>query len=90
MEYITKQESFNSGGGCYVDALTLSNNQVLIINDEAIGLYDSIDDFFNDDGTKCLFSLYLKSKLQGALNEWYFLHCDSNNHFNNLWFMGYF
>lgn len=60
MEYIIKQESFNSGGGCYVDALTLSNNQVLIINDECIGLYDSIDDFLNDDGNKCLFSMYLK------------------------------
>lgn len=69
MEYIIKQETMNSGGGCYVDILTLSNGQALVINDEAIGLYNSIDDFMDDDGTKCLFSLYLKSKLQGVSNE---------------------
>ena len=62
MEYIVKQETFNSGGGCYVDFLTLSNNQVLCVNDECVALYNSVDDFFNDDGTKCISSFYLKTK----------------------------
>lgn len=36
-----------------VDVMTLSSGKVLCITDEYVGLYDSLDDMFEDDGTKC-------------------------------------
>ena len=53
MKYITKQETYHTGGGCMVDVMTLSSGKVLCITDEYVGLYDSLDDMFEDDGTKC-------------------------------------
>jgi len=58
MIHITKQETWNTGGGCMVDVLTLSNNKVLCLSDEYAGLYNSIDDMLEDDGTKCLNGFY--------------------------------
>jgi len=37
-----------------VDILHLSNGKVLCISDEYVGLYNSVDDMFEDDGTKCI------------------------------------
>jgi hypothetical protein len=54
MHHITKQETWNTGGNCMVDILTLSNGQVLCVSDEYVGLYNSADEFLDDDGTKCI------------------------------------
>ena len=54
MYHITKQETWNTGGGCMVDILHLSNGKVLCVSDEYVGMYNSIDDMLEDDGTKCL------------------------------------
>jgi len=54
MEFITKTESYHTGGGVMVDMLTLSNGLILCISDEYVGLYKSIDDMLEDDGTKCI------------------------------------
>ena len=53
MHYIVKQETWNTGGGCMVDILTLRDGKVLCVSDEYVGLYNSIDEFFDDDGTRC-------------------------------------
>jgi hypothetical protein len=60
MHHITKQESWNTGGGCMVDVLTLSNGKVLCLSDEYVGLYNSLDDMLGDDGEKCLNGFYLE------------------------------
>jgi hypothetical protein len=62
MYYITKQETWNTGGGCMVDVLTLKNGQVLCLSDEYAGLYNSIDDMLEDDGTKCINGFWIKGK----------------------------
>lgn len=54
MTYITKEETYDTGGNCMVDVLTLSNGKVVCISDEYVGLYNSVDDMLEDDGTKCL------------------------------------
>jgi hypothetical protein len=58
MDNITKIETENTGGGCMVDILTLWNGQVIVVNDECIGVYSSKDDFYNsvvnDDESKLL------------------------------------
>ena len=59
MFHITKQETWNTGGGCMVDVLTLSNGKVLCLSDEYVGLYNSIDDMLEDDGTKCIEGFWL-------------------------------
>ena len=38
MFHITKQETYNTGGGCMVDILHLSNGKVLCVSDEYVGL----------------------------------------------------
>ena len=58
MYHITKQETWNTGGGCMVDILHLSNGKILCLSDEYAGLYNSIDDMLEDDGTKCLNGFY--------------------------------
>lgn len=35
------------GGGCLIDFITLSNGQVLAIDNDLIGLYASIDEFYD-------------------------------------------
>jgi hypothetical protein len=62
MHYITKQETWNTGGGCMVDVFTLRGGQVLCISDEYVGLYNSIDDMLEDDGTKCLNGFWINTK----------------------------
>ncbi len=54
MIYITKEETYGTGGNCMVDVLTLSNGKVVCISDEYVGLYNSVNDMLEDDGTKCL------------------------------------
>ena len=54
-------QHWNTGGGCIVHAIELENGNVLCFTDECITLYPSEDDFFNDDGTKCLGVIWRKS-----------------------------
>jgi hypothetical protein len=42
-----------------VDVLTLSNGKVLCLSDEYAGLYNSVDDMLEDDGTKCVEGFWL-------------------------------
>jgi hypothetical protein len=64
MHYIIKKETWNTGGGCMVDVLTLRGGQVLCISDEYVGLYQSIDDMLEDDGTKCINGFWIDTKEQ--------------------------
>lgn len=50
MEYIKNSYVENTGGGCLVDVIELENGNVLIINDEYIGLYKSFDAFIESIG----------------------------------------
>jgi hypothetical protein len=59
MFHITKQETYNTGGGCMVDVLHLANGKVLILSDEYAGLYNSVEDMLDDDGTKGLNGFWL-------------------------------
>ena len=59
MFHITKQETYNTGGGCIVDVLHLRNGKVLILSDEYCGLYENIDQMLEDDGTKSLNGFWL-------------------------------
>jgi hypothetical protein len=59
MRFIAKTEIYNTGGGCLVDVLTLNNGKVLIISDEYVGLYSSLEDMLEDDGEKCLEGFYI-------------------------------
>ena len=45
-EYIKKVETFTVGGGANMDFVTLSNGQVIGIDNETICLYDNLDDFY--------------------------------------------
>lgn len=62
MEYIKNSYVENTGGGCLVDIIELENGNVLIMNDEYLGLYKSLDAFYqsidgNDEGIINGFSL---------------------------------
>lgn len=63
MNYIIKQESYNTGGGCMVDVLTLSSGKVVCISDEYVGLYNSVDDMLEDDGTKCFNGFWINQEV---------------------------
>jgi hypothetical protein len=45
--HIVSIETENSGGGCWLDFVTLSNGSVLVVNDEYAGLYASKEAFYN-------------------------------------------
>jgi hypothetical protein len=59
MYHITKQETYNTGGGCMVDILHLPNGKVLTLSDEYISLYNSVEDMLEDGGTKSLNGFWL-------------------------------
>lgn len=47
-EYL-KTEMLDTGGGCEVRIVQLNDNKVLVMNDEYVSLYNSIDDFWDID-----------------------------------------
>ncbi len=47
-EYL-KTEMLNTGGGCEVRIVHLNDNKVLVMNDEYVSLYNSIEDFWDID-----------------------------------------
>ena len=59
MIFIQKTEIYNTGGGCLVDVLSLNNGKVLVLSDEYVGLYHSLDEMLEDDGEKCLNGFYI-------------------------------
>ena len=46
MAHIEKLETFNSGGGCYIDLVHLDDGKVIALNNECLCVYSSIDDFW--------------------------------------------
>ena len=64
MSHITKIETWNTGGGCMVVILTLPNGKVLCISDEYVGLYNSANDMFEDDGMKCLNGFWINESIK--------------------------
>jgi hypothetical protein len=56
--YIKAHFTDNFGGGNILDVITLKDNTVLIISDEYIGHYSSLDDF--DGGVEQLNGFYRK------------------------------
>jgi hypothetical protein len=55
---IVSVETENSGGGNMLDFIVLRNGNVLVINDEYVGLYNSKDAFY--EGEEQLNGFYLK------------------------------
>ena len=49
-EYIKLVETWNSGGNVMLDTIWLKSGKVLIISDEVVCKYDSINDFLEDNG----------------------------------------
>jgi hypothetical protein len=50
LSYITKTETLNTGGGCFVDILYLEDGRVLILNDEILTLYNSFAEWIDSGG----------------------------------------
>ena len=55
---IVSVETENSGGSCMLDFITLRNGQVLVINDEYVGLYESKRAFY--EGERQIIGVYLE------------------------------
>jgi hypothetical protein len=53
MEYIINEESLNNFDS-YIDVITLSNNQVIVIDHENISLFQSMNDFLNGKNEKTI------------------------------------
>ena len=49
-EFVERIETWNSGGNVMLDIIWLKSGKVLIISDEVVCKYDTIDDFMNDNG----------------------------------------
>jgi hypothetical protein len=60
MDYITKIETHQVGGGCTVDFLHLHDGRVVGINDECICLYENMDRFYDEDG--CIEAIQIPRK----------------------------
>tara|TARA_R110000822_G_scaffold113444_2_gene244545 strand:+ start:917 stop:1129 length:213 start_codon:yes stop_codon:yes gene_type:complete len=69
MEFITQTNSYNTGGGCMVDVLTLEDGRVLCVTDDYVGLYHSVNDMLEDDGTKCIKGFWITKNLSGEKYE---------------------
>ena len=45
-----------------LDILYLPSGKVVCISDEYVGLYNSVDDMLEDDGTKCINGFWIEDK----------------------------
>lgn len=52
LEHISGMASADTGGGFVVDLLTLKDGRVVGISEDSIVLYDSLDDFENNEARK--------------------------------------
>lgn len=48
--HIAKVETVGTGGNCMADLIHLKNGKLICISDEALGVFDNPNDFFNVDG----------------------------------------
>jgi len=46
-ENIKSIKTLNTGGNCLVDVIELQDDRVVIISDEYVGFYKSLEDFLN-------------------------------------------
>ena len=49
-EFVERVETWNSGGNVMLYTIWLKSGKVLIISDEVVCKYDTINDFLNDNG----------------------------------------
>jgi hypothetical protein len=49
-EFIESIETWNSGGNIMLDVIKLKSGKILIISDECVCKYDSIEEFNGDEG----------------------------------------
>ena len=49
LEYISETGTWDSGGGQVLDLLTLKDGRVLVISEESVVLYDSMEDLEEGD-----------------------------------------
>jgi len=49
-EFIESVETWNSGGNVMLDIVKLKSGKVIIISDEVICKYNSIEEFMGDEG----------------------------------------
>lgn len=49
---VRKVETWHSGGGIWLDIITLENGQVLVISDELVSIWKDLDEFVEDTGGK--------------------------------------
>lgn len=67
LTYITSAETINTGGGCMVDVFQLDDGRAILINDECLTIYTSLNDFMEYGGERGL--LASMSIPQPAKNE---------------------
>lgn len=46
--YISKITTENTGGGCMVDFIYLSDGRVMTLNDECVCIFESVQDFYSE------------------------------------------
>lgn len=63
MAFVEGFDSWNTGGGCIVDIVKLSNGWFLGINDEVICLYSSEDQFWGEADTQLEDSLSIPRRM---------------------------
>ena len=49
-EYISRVETWNSGGNVMLDIVHLKDGQILVISDEVVCRYSSVNEFMADQG----------------------------------------
>lgn len=47
MQFVEKTETVNMGGGSMVDIIVLKDGRVVALNDEAVVLFSSLEDFYS-------------------------------------------
>ena len=57
-EYVVEIKTWNSGGNIMLDIVTLNNGNVIVISDDAVSLWNSENEFFEDDGEQKTEILY--------------------------------
>ena len=68
-EFIESVETWNSGGNVMLDIVKLKSGQILIISDEAVCKYNSISEFYGDDG-EYDYALYCTSLIEEPIKTY--------------------
>jgi hypothetical protein len=59
----------NTGGGCMVDFIALKDGRFVTLNDEAIGVFSSVDSFYEDGGESALHFMWIEPARKYALRS---------------------